>query len=274
MSKKSDNEVIYKEQITHLLNLLLVIASAEVEGSKDFEEAYRKRLKFKKKSDWKKFKASIDLLDDTEYAIMSAFKYQLGDLSLDNRDTGETYLRLYGILNAVYLQMNAFVHIATLLHYPNPKRIDEMFKQLEIYKLRGIAGSHTVDYKHDNQTLQSKPQIAKTASFRIVQHYLEKTGSNITAVDENNITFEYNLLHILTEYEKIATDLLVKLILHSTKTLVNKKSDKTEIKKRLDEMLPNLIDYSIINENNVYKRNQMEKLKKMLASFDDTGAQM
>jgi hypothetical protein len=253
---KSDTELVYKEQITHLLLLLLEIAGNDAEGSEDFEEAYRKRLKFQKQTDWKRFRACIDLLDDTEYAIMSAFEYQLGDLSIDNRDTGETNLRLYGIVNAVYLQMNAFIQIANLLHYPNPRMIDEIFQQLDIYKLRGIAGSHTVDYIYDKQTLQSKPGITKTTSFRIVQFHLEKTGSKITVLDENNITFEFNLLKVLTEYEKNATDLLVKLILHSIKVLVHKKADKVEIKKRLDEMLPNLIDYSKIDKNKEYKINR------------------
>jgi len=60
----SNENTVYKDQITHFLLLLLEIA-----GSDDFEEAYRKRLKFQKQTDWKKFRASVDLLDDTEYAI-------------------------------------------------------------------------------------------------------------------------------------------------------------------------------------------------------------
>jgi hypothetical protein len=252
MAKKQKKEKVYKFQITHLLLLLLEIAGHDSKYAEDFEEAYRKRLKFQKQTDWKRFRACVDLLDDTENAIISVFQYQLGDLSNNNKDFGETNLRLYGILNAVYLQMSAFIEIAKLLNFPEIQKINNTFKNLDVYKLRGIAGAHTVDYIYDKQTILDQKGINKTTSFRIIQMHLEKTGKNINVLDENNITFEFNLLNILSEYEKIATDLLVKLINHSVKTLVFDKQDKTEINKRLKELLSNLYDYSKIDENRKY----------------------
>jgi len=261
---KQKKEVVYKFQISHLLLWILEIARHDVEGLSNFEEAYRKRLKFQKLTDWRRYRASVDLLEDTEIAIVSGFEYQLGDLSSKNKDTGETNLRLYGILNAVYLQMSAFKEIANLLNYPPRGKLGGRFKNLDIYKLRGIAGSHTVDYIFDKQTLQDNPKINKTTSFRIVQMHLEKTGENITALDENNITVKFNLLKVLAEYEKVATNLLVELINHTIKTLVYKKEDKDSYKKQLADTLPHLIDYTKIDKNKKYNIQEKKRVARLI----------
>lgn len=260
MAKKQSKEVTYKSQITHLLLNLLEIAGHDTQYAADFEEAYRKRLKFQKQTDWRRFRASVDLLDDTESAIQSVFRYQLGDLSNNNEDYGEMNLRLYGILNAVYLQMGAYKVLANLLNYPDRDNVSSSFEQLDIYKLRGIAGAHTVDYTYDEQTLANQKGINKKTSFRVVQMHLENTGRNITVLDENNITYEFNLLKILAEYEKLATDLLVRLINHSVKTLVNTKEDKAFFRDRLKELIPNLMDYSKLDQNKKYWDNLIQSI--------------
>lgn len=264
MKHKKGKEIVYKEQVTKLLLLLLEIAGHDTTYSDSFEEDYRKRLKFQKQTDWKRFRASIDLLDDTEYALMSFFKYQLGDLKNKNSDLGEVYLRLYGILNAVYLQMNAFKELSKLLNYPKRDIVSKDFEKLDIYKLRGIAGSHTVDYLYDKETFTQQKNIHRTTSFRIVQMHLEKTGSKIVTIDENNLTFEFNLLICLYEYERIATELLINLINHSIKTLVYDKDTKIEMRRRLEELLLNLMDYTTLDENKKYNELETEKWHKMI----------
>ncbi len=260
--KKSRNqtEVVHKEQITHLLLVLLEIAARDVQYSNDFEEDYRKRLRFQKQTDWKRYRGCVDLIEDTELAILSAFRYQLGDLKNKNQDYGETNIRLYGILNAVYLQMNALKEIANLLNYSERNIVKSSFEALDIYKLRNIAGAHTSDYEYSKQDILKLKDIKKNTSFRIVQVHLEKTGSRIEVIDENSISSQFNLLELLGEYESLATSLLVKLILHIKKTLLLKKEDKIWMQERLDELLPNLIDYSTIDMNKDYKSKMMDKL--------------
>jgi hypothetical protein len=263
--KKPTVEVVHKEQITNLLLAILSVAERDTRYSDNFELDLQKRLKFQKITDIKKFRASIDLLDDTEYALFSFFKYQLGDLKSENKDFGELYIRLYGILNAVYLQISAFEELSKLLNYPKRVKISKDFKKLEIYKLRGIAGSHTIDYLYDNETFAKQNNIHRTTSFRIVQMYLEKTAKKIVAIDENNISFEYNLYDSLLEYERIATKLLISLINHSINQLVNDKETKSNLKERLDELLPNLIDYSKLDENKKHHNAEMKRIKRMVS---------
>ncbi|MFA5970778.1 MAG: hypothetical protein WC780_00395 [Lentimicrobiaceae bacterium] len=262
MKKRPKTEITYKSQVTHLLLLLLQIADSDSQDSADYEEAYRKRLKFQKQTDWKRFRASVDLLDDTENAIRSAFEFQLGDQRNNNDDFGETYLRLYGVLNAVYLQIGAFKEIAKLLNYPFLKNLNKTFENLEIYKLRGMAGAHTVDYIYDAKTLKMQEGINKTTSFRIVQMHLEKTGKNIKLLDENNITYDYNLLQILTDYEKIATTILIDLIKHAVKTLVYQKDQKKLILESIEEYILNLLDYSALDKNKDFWEKEFRKINR------------
>ncbi len=262
-----NTEIIYKEQLTDFLLLILRIAENEIRYSNDFEKEFQKRLKFQKKTDWKRFRASVDLLDDTEYAIISAFMYQLGDLENKNNDFGETNIRLYGILNAVYLQMSAFEEIAVLLHYSSRKEIRQIFNDLDIYKLRGIAGAHTVDYEYSKTERKENSEINKTTSFRIVQMQLEKTGKKITVIDENDIWSEFNLIKILSEYEKIATELLIKLIRFSIKRLIKTNEEKIEIENNLNELVPKLIDYKTLDKNKDYWKRHYKKFEKDIDKF-------
>ncbi len=269
MKTEDNKEIVYKHQIITMFLWFLEIAGIECQGSTNFEQEYMKRLKFQKVTDWKRFRACVDLLDDTEYALFSAFKYQLGDVRNNNNDIGEKYIRLYGILNAVFLQIGAFREISSLLHFQSKKEIENEFYKLDIYKLRGMAGSHTVDYYHDEETLNANKLINKKTSFRIVQVFLKKDGRSINVIDENNVSFKFNLLDILLEYNQIATRLLASMIRHSIENLITKKEQKIEGKRRLEAYLSNLIDYSTIDENKAYREEQMRHIDKTLKDFKD-----
>ncbi|WP_375558655.1 hypothetical protein ACE193_12955 [Bernardetia sp. OM2101] len=245
-------EIIYKERLTSLFLNLLELANYDVEFSDKYEKEYQKRLKFQKLTDWKKFRASVDLLDDTEYALISFFTYQLGDKSNTDNNVGEIQLRLYGILNAVYLQIGAYKQLCNLMNYPKAKEAIRDLEQLDIYKLRNIAGSHTVDYMYDKDTIKNNPNVTKTTSFRIVQCHLEKTGSKVVALDENNLSYEFNVLECLTIYEKFATELLIDLLNHSIKKLVFDRNDRIEMLERLSYLTSNLIDYATLDKNKNY----------------------
>jgi hypothetical protein len=79
-------EIMHKEEITYFLRHMLDVAGNDIKQGYNYEISYQKRLKFQKITDWKRYRASIDLLDDTESAIISVFQYQLGDLSNSNKD--------------------------------------------------------------------------------------------------------------------------------------------------------------------------------------------
>lgn len=256
------NEVAYKEQLIRLLLFPLEIAGIENQDSKNFDEDYRKRLKFQFITDWKRYRACVDLIEDTECAIDNFFQYQLGDLSRENRSLGEKYLRLYGILNAVYLQMSGFVELMKLINYPYHKDISRLFEQSDIYKLRNIAGAHTVDYAFDKDFDKLKSTGRKKTSFRIMQSDLEETGSKITTIDENGVKLQFNMLDILGNYERNSTDIIVKLVRYLLGTLIIRKEDKNKVEDRVKILLNNLLDYSTIDKNRDYFEKQFKEIKR------------
>lgn len=259
---KKSVDKYYRNDLSSLLLWHLQRAGREASKMENFEDAYRKALNFKKESDWKKFRACIDLFEDTEYAIISAFKFQLGYLGNKNHDLGEKNIRLYGILNAVFLQINSIIELSKLLYYSNYKIIKNQFTELSIYKLRGIAGSHTVDFDIYGDLWSKNKNANKKTSFRIVQVYLSKNGDKIIAVDENNITLEFNLLNELQKYVDLSTDYLIKIMNHSIESLVKDKDDKIEMIQRMNEIILDMVDYKELNENKKYFENLQNQLNK------------
>ena len=245
-------EVVYKDQIFHLLMLLLEQARIKTRDQDCTYKAMSKWLKFQTVTDWKRYQSAIHLLGDTEQAIASAFKYQLGDESNRNSDWGETQLRLYGVLNAVYLQISAYQTIMNLLNFPTRQEAIKSFYKLDIYKLRGMVGAHTIDYLYDEDTLKNSNGVSKTTSFSILQYCLDKTGERIELIDKNGLHFSYNLLKVLFEYESMATELLIKLIKYSIEKYY-KGEDKQDMNKRLESLLPNLINYSSTDQNKKHR---------------------
>ena len=241
MKRKVMDDRFFRNDLSNLFFWHLEIAGKKAGGKKNFEDAYREALNFEKESDWKKFRACIDLFEDTEYAIISAFKFQLGYLGNKNFDFGEKNIRLYGILNAIYLQIYSIIELSKLLYYSNPKDIKKEFSKLPIYKLRGIAASHTVNFELGPELLADKKNN-KITSFRIVQAHLTKTGERIEAIDENNLFLKFNLLNDLKCYVDLSSNYLIKILNHSIEKLVKNEEDRIEFKKRRDDILFKMVD--------------------------------
>ena len=236
---------------------------AEKEKINNFEVAFQRILKFEKLTDRKKFRACIDLFEDTEYALISAFKFQLGYVGNKNFDFGEKNIRLYGILNAVYLQIYSIIELSKLLYYSSPKIIKSQFSALPIYKLRGIAGSHTVNFELDKDLLSKNKDVNRITSFRILQASLTRKGDRIVAIDENGISFKFDLIKELRKYVDLSTYHLINIIDHSIETLVKEKNDKLEFLQKKNEKILNMIDYNQIDENKKYFKEFEDRLNKI-----------
>ena len=60
------------------------------------------------------------------------------------------YLRLYGVLNAIYLQLGGIIDLMKLFNIREQKQIEKQLKSLEIIEFRNKVGSHTTKYKIPN----------------------------------------------------------------------------------------------------------------------------
>ncbi|MBA4349229.1 MAG: hypothetical protein C0415_04480 [Thermodesulfovibrio sp.] len=64
-------------------------------------------------------------------------------------EPGEKYLRLYGVLNATYLQQQAIHNLFKLNNVSNPKKEKEKIEGLKIREVRHKLGAHSNDYLAD-----------------------------------------------------------------------------------------------------------------------------
>lgn len=103
-------------------------------------------LRLNAPADWEFICVAMDVVGDAVLAIQNFLQFSLdGPTKYDN--DGERYLRLYGVLNAAYLQQEAVKKLFMLMQCPSPKDIDKVFAELELRTLRHQVGSHSVDYR-------------------------------------------------------------------------------------------------------------------------------
>ncbi|ALA58359.1 hypothetical protein [Nitrospira moscoviensis] len=87
----------------------------------------------------------MDVIGDASLAIANFLRFGLDGPSR-YEDIGEQYLRLYGVLNAAYIQQQAVLKLYLLMNCPNPRDIKGIFHGLEIRTLRHQLASHSLDF--------------------------------------------------------------------------------------------------------------------------------
>ncbi|WP_413533715.1 hypothetical protein [Empedobacter brevis] len=158
------------------------------------EEQYRKeltkKLKFEKLTDPDLLRACIDLVEDSQYAIENVYK---NGLYKKEEDLGEMYLRLYGVLNASYLQLGAILDLNRLFNVPNQKAKKEKLKSLKLIEIRNKLASHTTNYNIPNSN--------EIDFYKLAQSTLSKWGGNILIVGKDH-SEEVDIIEILKDFTK------------------------------------------------------------------------
>ncbi len=115
----------------------------------------RKVLKLSKDDDWSFLCSAMDIIGDACLAIDDFLRFGLdGPTKYD--ETGERYLRLYGILTATYIQQEAVLKLYQLINVPpSLKEGKAMIDQLEIRLLRHKLSSHSTNYRDERGTIET-----------------------------------------------------------------------------------------------------------------------
>lgn len=104
-----------------------------------------KLLRINGEDDWNFICVAMDVVGDSALAIENFLKFSLDGPTRYN-EAGERYLRLYGVLSAVYLQQESVRKLYSLMKCDKPKELKKEFDKLEIRTLRHQLASHSVDY--------------------------------------------------------------------------------------------------------------------------------
>jgi hypothetical protein len=198
--KKLSNKEIYAQV---LLDIYGRVPIKSYLTNDEYDIEIIKRLKFENIGDNKKLRNCIDLIEDTELAIKDFFKY---GLYKDEKSHGEMYLRLYGILNTVSLQIEGIIELIELLKILNKTSLKNKLKGLKVIEIRNKIASHAVSY---NDNLGDK-EIRD--SFGVTRVSLSKWAENISIVSNHKGHEEINLFVIIEDFNDISEEILKSII--------------------------------------------------------------
>ncbi|WP_262733370.1 hypothetical protein [Gaetbulibacter sp. NE] len=149
-----------------------------------------KKLKFQNLYDFDLFRACIDQMEDAQYAIN---EFTENGLYIKENRQGEMYLRLYGVLNACYLQVGVITNLIKLFNFQNQKEIREELKKLNAIELRNKIASHTTSYIDKNNNFHY---------YKVAQSSLDKEANRILIVRKNEEAEHINLFDYISEFTK------------------------------------------------------------------------
>jgi hypothetical protein len=213
------NKEILAELFRNLISYAGVNRSLPEE---EFKKELQKALNFENINDFHLLESCVDLIEDTDYAIQ---EFLQNGLETKLKTQGELYLRLYGILNAIYLQINAIIELIEIFKIPNKSEIISEFKNLEISKLRNMVGSHTVNYTIDNSKKSNKEN---TDFFRVAQSSINKWSKNLLVVSQKTECYDFDLKKTVIDYIEISDKILIAICNKVQPKLFPKRKDLNE----------------------------------------------
>jgi hypothetical protein len=109
------------------------------------DKSIRQLLKLNAESDWDFLTAAMDIVGDASSAIEHVRRFGLsGPTKYD--DTGEMYLRLYGLLSATYAQQESILTVYKVMQVTHPRECRKRFDALQIRMLRHKLTAHSTGY--------------------------------------------------------------------------------------------------------------------------------
>ena len=212
MTSYNDTKIrLHEVFIRDLINSVVdKINLDELKENQTFLSEITRKLHFDNIRGWKFLISSLDTIGDTQCAILQFC--QIKEINI-----AENYLRLYGVLSAIYIQQRAILKICDLFKINNLKLIKSEFDDLDITFLRHCISAHPVNYSKNG---------GKITSFKIVRSNLSHSDGLIEVVNENNKIIEYNIFVLIKEYTLIAelymNKIAIKLIDNVYKTAKDK----------------------------------------------------
>lgn len=144
---KSRTELLlsYITAVRELVNSKVAKIETKKQSTETALQFIKRQFKFNREEDWGLLCASMDLVGDTTLAIQNFERFGIEGPTKYN-DWGEKYLRLYGLLNAVYLQQSAVLNLYKVFQVPNQTEFKSKIDALQITEIRHKVASHTVNY--------------------------------------------------------------------------------------------------------------------------------
>lgn len=187
----------YENFIRNIINSIVNRIDFEKlnDENKLFLTKIKERLYFDNDNGWNFLVSSLDTIDDSQFAITTFQNHKIENGQKFN--IGENYLRLYGILSAVYIQQQALLKLSDLFKTGQIDELKSNFDKLDITFLRHCISAHPINFN----------QNGTKVSFRIDRNTLNDNGP-LSIRDEFNKTQTFNIYDCLNDYISQAEDCL------------------------------------------------------------------
>jgi hypothetical protein len=147
----------------------------------------KERFCFDNDNSWKFLISSLDAIGDSQFAITTFLNHKIENGNKFN--TGENYLRLYGVLSAVYIQQQAILKLFDLFKAGEVEKLKDDFGGLEITFLRHCISAHPINFNKNGSKV----------SFKIDRNSLNDDGL-LSIRDESNNSKTHNIYSSLNDY--------------------------------------------------------------------------
>jgi hypothetical protein len=174
---------------------------------------------------WNQLCSSLDVIGDSDLAISAYINSEFGT------DDGEKYLRLYGVLQALFLQQDAVINLCESLGLPN--NLTSHTKLKEIRDIRNDSIGHpTKRGNYKSYHFISRVTIAKSG-FQLISDY----GNNKTTFKDISV------IALIEEQRKYLSEILKKVI---NVLKAEEKAHKERFKmEKLEAVFPDTFSYYI-----------------------------
>lgn len=184
-------------------------------------------LRLNMERDWGFVCVAMDILGDASLALHNFVTFGIdGPTKYD--DTGEKYLRLYGLLSAAYAQQQAALKLHKLMSCKLQQEFRAKADHLQIRKLRHQLASHSIDCI----------DFADKSVSAFVPVRIDLAGYNCTVTENRgDRSFSYDLQKAVAEHCDFMLDLMDAIYEKSYKTLFkSNKLKQAEHSEKLDAL--------------------------------------
>ena len=176
-------------------------------SSEEFKEKVQKIFNLSSFDEYNFILDAFYLLEDTQLSKRSFETFGLKGPS-NNEGFGERYLRMYGIMNACYLQKEALLQI---IKKTNSKINEKRIHKLEIFNYRKIFASHTTNVNHNKCQKSYILNRFALKNDRLEGYSSTNENANIETKNASieDLINEWNIL-LIEELNKFTTELCLK----------------------------------------------------------------
>jgi len=192
----------------------------------DFINKPRKRFNLlKHRKFWSQLCSSLDVIEDSDLALNAYTNSEFG------KDDGEKYLRLYGALQALFLQQDAVTNLCESLELPNNLITNPKLKEIRDIRNDSI-GHPTKRGNYKSYHFISRVTITKFG-FKLISNY-----------ENSKTTFrDISVIDLIKEQREYLSEILKKVI---NVLKAEEKAHKEKFKmEKLESLFPNTFSYHV-----------------------------